>query len=188
MKTNVVYLETKYNVNKEKHACHCRLDFVINCNNVPGFKYLVDMDEFSTLTDKVIDENNEWYRSEDGNVIGWKFSTHGTSKCADTDKFDEKTGKYLALTRAQRQAFVLARNFYQQIINTIYSVFINDLSQIGRNCAVSAFNCFIHEHKLTNDTEFLEQIEYHEEDEEDMNCGCPFPEELLAEIEPDGEA
>lgn len=150
MKTNVTYLNQKFNVNPKKNTVHCLLTWYINLNNIPGIEYLTNgMDEFNKYIKKYIDSGVEWYEdSKTKGVGGLKFVTKGIAKCAPGDNFDEKLGRHLALTRAQREAFNISCQFYTGIYGIINSIF-KGIGNLAINSFWSRENCHKHECDLT---------------------------------------
>jgi len=147
MKTNVTYLNQKYNVNPIKRAVNCLLVFGINLDKLPNIDWLVENEEFSRFIEMVIDNNCATLDIEhdlQGNQVRMlKFKTNGISYCAPEDKFSEELGKKIACSRAQHQAFEIASAFYGEISEMIGKVY-DKYAELSINCKSSCQACTSH--------------------------------------------
>ena len=141
MKTNVYYLDQKYNVNEKKRCVHCRLTFGIKMHNIPGIDMLERNDEFLAFMDYITDIDSIGEYDNEKNMF--VATVEAMSRCDDSDVFDEDFGRKLALTRAQKHAFSLASLFYQEI-KMILAKTLKELNDFEFNCDVSKENCQQH--------------------------------------------
>lgn len=107
MKTGVKYTQVDYF--KENNKLTCFLSWEIPYSFFGGKKVIMNNMKLFTQLDKIgfIKENSI------------SFQTFASSKLNKDDNYDEKFGKRLALTRAQRKAFKTSKRVYTLIYNTI---------------------------------------------------------------------
>ena len=151
MKTNVTYLNKAYNINPDKGTVFCMLDFMIDLNKIPGIKMLVHNDNFVLFMNKITDEYKGFatfeYRDcldDFGRIL---VRTTDIAKCSPNDNFDEELGKKIALTRTQKKAFQIAKDFYWNIFSILMKD-VDNIVRLGVNCDSSAYICKAHEYKL----------------------------------------
>ena len=78
-----------------------------------------------------------------------QFRVREIAFCSTEDEFDELTGKRLALTRAQKQAFRNTKCFYDTILSML-GKYYSSILDLYQNCYNSEQNCHNHEFELTN--------------------------------------
>lgn len=151
MKTNVTYLNKAYNINPDKGVVFCMLDFMIDLNKIPGIEMLVHNDDFVQYMNKITDEYKGFATFEYLNCLDdfgrIYIRTTGIAKCSPNDNFDEELGKKIALTRTQKKAFQIAKDFYWNIFSILMKD-VNNIVRLGVNCDSSAYICKAHEYKL----------------------------------------
>lgn len=147
-KTNVKYVNKTYGVNKNEKTVKCNLDYVIDLDSIPGINFLCNLDEFNDFINTLIYCEGVKYIKQ--NVYGsLQFRVREIAFCSTEDEFDELTGKRLALTRAQKQAFRNTKCFYDTILSML-GKYYSSILDLYQNCYNSEQNCHNHEFELTN--------------------------------------
>lgn len=152
-KTNLTYVKKSYGVNPEKKFVKCALDFEINLDKIPGIQTLAVIPGFEDFINTLVyagnipcyDTDTEGFPSDYGVLV---FTTEAVAYCAPGDDFDAELGKKLALTRAQKQAFITARDFYSELFKFVDDEFCG-LMGLVYGSELSADKCKKHEHELT---------------------------------------
>lgn len=150
-KTNVKYVHKSFRVNKEERVVTCTLDYEVNLDKVPGFRYLVDIDGVGDFLNRLIYQYGVKHISDDSVYGSLRFRVQDIAFCSDEDEFDVDLGKKLALTRAQKLAFRNTKYFYRDLMNIVISLF-GGLDVLGTNCEFCEYDCHNHEFELTNST------------------------------------
>ena len=152
-KTNLTYVKKSYGVNPKKNFVKCVLDYEINLDKIPGIQTLALMPGFEDFINKLVyrydvpcyDTDVEGFPSDYGVLV---FTTEAVANCAPGDEFNEETGKKLALTRAQKQAFRTARDLYASLFKLVDDEFCGLMGLIYGS-DMSADKCKAHEHEIT---------------------------------------
>lgn len=155
-KTNLTYVKKSYGVNPEKKFVKCVLDYEINLDKIPGIQTLAVVPGFEDFINELVyrydvpcyDTDVEGFTSEYGVLM---FTTKAVANCAPGDEFDVELGKKLALTRAQKQAFQTARDFYASLFKLVDDEF-SGLMGLIYGAELSADKCKAHEHEITGHT------------------------------------
>lgn len=142
MKTNVTYLKHFYTVNKDKKTVHCKLQFGINMNKLPGIDWLNKNDEFVDFINELINIGVAKL-VYDKNITYLAIDAEGIAHCAPEDEFDESLGKKIASTRAQRRSFVIAQNLYDNLYK-FFMDYANSYKEIFEKSHTSAKKCTEH--------------------------------------------
>ena len=129
MKTNVVFSEPKYIVNKEKKTVVCLLK--VEPEMSPRGTHYWD--------------DSRWYSNKFNTDCMGKFQAKGVAKCSEDDEFNEQLGKRIAESKAKKQGFAIA----SQIMETVFDKLVKEVNQLGE----WAFNCkkaYWHENEHIN--------------------------------------
>ena len=152
MKTNVTYLETKYHINQKKAKVHCLLEFGIDLTKIPGIEHLLVMPRFIKYIEDLTNKYTgvaAFIRIPKGSDVGIVvFKTDGLACCSKKDKFDVALGKKIASTRAQKKSFLIARDFYDTILNIIDTDYYVKIENMYLNCIKTFDKCSNHEKDL----------------------------------------
>lgn len=175
VKTNVTYLAKDFYINKEKATVACKLQFMIDLNNVPNVMNFIELD---VVQDFLANFNYNWEDNDcecccDCECCGYDcgydagyvtFEVSGKSKASGSDVFNEQLGKYVSLSRAQEQAFLVAEWFYNQLSDTIKNYMTDSLDDLAFGSSISAMKCASHVEELLepympSDDDILEKLE-----------------------------
>lgn len=137
-------------VDKEKQTSHCKLDCCINL--FPDEDNMVPY----TLIDKLKKKYPCEIKNKDGKVIkqlglnhsyGDIFYVHveTTATCHSGDTFDEKKGKTIAYSKAQKKLYGLLARVYKDIL-----MFYDDNSLKAKDAYVMFDRYWEREHKFLN--------------------------------------
>lgn len=137
-KTLVEYVKHTEYVNVEKKTCVSVLKFRICLNKLPNWAGMLDYFEPLNIYLNNFDITLEHDPVQYGLKSYVNFTVRGIAKCNDNDEFNEETGKYIALTRAQAKAFAKAETFYSGMWRVLYE---NICSPIMRLTANSFWVC-----------------------------------------------
>lgn len=138
MKTNVKYTNVRYVVNEEKRTVVCILNWDVPFNCLLSEDFVIcnnNIHRFLSENDGEIGENS------------FEFESIGIAKLNDNDNFDVEFGKHLALTRAQRHAFKIAKNLYNVIYKNILH-YAKIMKNKMYNCYASSETCNNHINEL----------------------------------------
>lgn len=139
-KTNVVYVKTKYVVNDKKVQCF--LTYEIDLSKWPVFGFKINSDVILKAAKQL---KMEYYRVDNETNYPTKigFVSIASASCDNTDNFDEKKGKNIALTRAQAKAFERTCRLYD-IIQMELDKSFNEITRIIDNNWHAANKCWDH--------------------------------------------
>lgn len=141
-KTGVRYLNVNYNVNENKRTVACVLTSGICLDNVPYIGMLIHCPEWNNVMKNARIES--WINDETGKSN--LYVVHEVVEFADCnpdDKFDASLGKKIALTRAQKESFKIASEFYAFAESCILNA-AERMNALGENCDSSYKNCKNH--------------------------------------------
>lgn len=88
------------------------------------------------------------YREDDFGRPNIVITGKGISKCNPDDSYNRRTGFNLADTRAQKDIFDKAHNFYIEIAGLIETYFYNDISSKIAKTGNSVYKCISHEYNI----------------------------------------
>jgi hypothetical protein len=152
MKTNVAFFSPVYTVNRKKRKVHCLLEFEIDLSKIPGIDFISNMNGYNELLEKLTNKYTgvaDFAYYPDNRVYGSIiFKSSGIATCSLDDKFDESLGEKIASTRAQKKAFLVARDFYQDISNIIFNNVYGKLRYLFYACNDTYKKCDKHEKNL----------------------------------------
>ena len=138
MKNNATLVNTKTeNVNVVDNTTTVRCTSTINAEKLP-----LNLDEIHNAIDRYFPNVNF-----DGKTIS--FNTVGVAKCLPEDTFDEKTGFYIAESRAQEKAYSIASRLYY-CFNIILANKVNMMNVLTQNAYNCEMHCFYHQKELGN--------------------------------------
>ena len=146
-KTNVNYVKIKYlQVDKQ---IRCFLTYEIDLTGWPINGFKIDANVLFRIADKLgFDYYDVEKKSNYPTKIG--FTTTAQAACdIESDEFDEKTGKNIALTRAQAKAFEKTCKFYDLLQIELDKSF-NEITRIIDNNWHAANKCWEHAKGLGN--------------------------------------
>lgn len=141
--------KTDLNCDKSTGNTSYMIKFGIDLWNIPNWKTLVNQDQVNTFIAS---------HDKEGTNLVWVVVGH--AHLHKGDKFDEKKGEHIAMTKAQMQMHRILVNFFNElydiIIKSLVCPFINnaDRHKAGYN------GCFNH---LLNDLYDYKDINYIEE-------------------------
>ena len=145
MKTTVKYSKENYRevvLEDGRKQIICDLVAEIKLFNIRNFEWLANDEMVYAFLKGKINKN--------GNYV---MHTRGIATCAPSDEYNYETGRRIAFTRAQREAFNNAGN----IITEITRRFIDDLQNTAENCFMSADDCLFHSYVLMYGIEHAEE-------------------------------
>ena len=152
MKTNVTFFNPVYTVNRKKRKVHCLLEFEIDLSKIPGIDFISNMPGYDELLEKLTNKYTgvaDFAYYPDNRVYGSIiFKASGIATCSLDDKFDESLGEKIASTRAQKKAFLIARDFYQDIILIVFNNVYGKLGSLFYGCNDTYKKCDKHEKNL----------------------------------------
>lgn len=148
LKTKVHYLKPSYDFRPEKGQVICTLDFFINLNEIPCIETLWNNKKFQKLISRF-----RIYEYYDGTYPDIEMTINGYADTNEGDTFDQEFGRKIALTRAQKKAFKIAREFYYDCFKIISDLIYGNnvtlgLENLSINCHASYNNCHCHIRKL----------------------------------------
>ena len=143
-KTNVVHVKTKYVVNDKKVQCF--LTYEIDLSKWPVFGFKINSDVILKAAKQL---KMEYYRVDNETNYPTKigFVSIASASCDNTDNFDEKKGKNIALTRAQAKAFERTCRLYD-IIQMELDKSFNEITRAINNNWDAANKCWKHVNEL----------------------------------------
>lgn len=155
MKTNVKYLNSWYNVNSNKGTVFCKLTFGIDLDKITSIDLVRNSPKYHKL---INDLTNPYtgiatleYQNQDNDDFCCSemlvFKTYGIAYCSGEDKFNESFGKKLANTRAQRESFKIAKEFYDSLFEILMTE-VHNIVRLSMNCDSVAYKCKGHELNL----------------------------------------
>ena len=108
-----------------------------------GYNELLEKltNKYTGVADFAYYPNNQVY----GSII---FKSSGIATCSLDDKFDESLGEKIASTRAQKKAFLIARDFYRDISNIIFNNVYGKVRYLFYGCNDTYKKCNKHEKNL----------------------------------------
>lgn len=127
MKTTVEYKRVSYS--NDTKTVKCDLVFAVQINRVQNIENLLRIPAVYSYVSKFADKH--------GNIL---MHTFGSATCNIADKFDYETGRRLAFTKAQRNAFNITTEFYDEIIRRATT----DILHTSDNCVISSMKCEAH--------------------------------------------
>ena len=139
MKNNATLVNTKTeNVNVIDNTTTVRCISTINIEKLS-----------LNIIDEIHDAINKYFPNVnfDGKTIS--FNTVGVAKCSPEDTFDEKTGFYIAESRAQEKAYSIASRLYY-CFKIILANKINMMHLLSQNAYNCEMHCFYHQNELGN--------------------------------------
>ena len=132
-KTLVEYVTHTDYVNVEKKICVSVLKFRICLNKLPNWSGMLDYFEPLNIYLNNFDITLEHDPVQYGSKSYVNFTVRGFAKCNDNDEFNEETGKYIALTRAQAKAFATAERFYTGFFRVLYENICSPFMRLAYN-------------------------------------------------------
>lgn len=155
MKTGLKFFDRKVIRNEENgmtivlESAALRLDDVHGLANV--FKVIPAVNELIT-------SSRYYFEDPDGNAY-LVFDGKGVSKCSPEDEYDEVTGFKIAETRAQKDVFKKAADFYNGLTTFVEKAFYDDLVDKMTNTNDAVYACDDHILELS-ENETLSSIRY----------------------------
>lgn len=147
-KTNVNYVSKRFSVNRKKNEVYCTITCEINLDKIPLIASLEENDRYqSYIADLIFRKGMNMYDyTYNGDITNHgvlAFTTTASARCSNNDEFDETIGYRVSLTRAQAQAFIIARDIYNKFVN-ILSHDMDKLKNIMTNCKTAHVTCANH--------------------------------------------
>ena len=136
-KTGVTYLTTNYEYRIPQKQVICNLSFFIDLNKVPCIETLWNDIRFK----KVLQQGRLF--DKDKGYPDFVIHVNGYADCKDTDAFDKEIGRKLALTRAQKEAFIYSRDFYGYC-GYILEQNLYNIDRLYENSKISVNRCKEH--------------------------------------------
>lgn len=136
MKTTVKYSKESYRevtLEDGRKQIICDLVAEIKLFNIRNFEWLVNDEMVYAFLKGKLNKN--------GNYV---IHTRGIATCAPSDEYNYETGRRIAFTRAQREAFNTAAG----VISEVARRFVDDLQNTAENCFMAADDCLFHTYVL----------------------------------------
>lgn len=136
MKTTVKYSKESYRevtLEDGRKQIICDLVAEIKLFNIRNFEWLVNDEMVYAFLKGKLNKN--------GNYV---IHTRGIATCAPSDEYNYETGRRIAFTRAQREAFNTAAG----VISEVSRRFVDDLQNTAENCFMAADDCLFHTYVL----------------------------------------
>lgn len=144
-KTNVNYLRIDY-FHIDNNVIKCQLTYEIPVKGWPIFGFTIDADLLIKIGNKL--HMNTCYIDKETNYpSSLVFTTYATATCDSTDKYDDKLGEHIALTRAQAKAFEKTCKFYDMLQIELDKSF-SEMTRIIDNNWHAANKCWDHAKEL----------------------------------------
>lgn len=152
MKTTVKYVSVNYLHEEGSNKITCKLTCELLYEKIKWLNYFINYYDVQTYLRKL--KHNAEYK--DGKIY---IYISADAKCCDEDVFDYELGRKIALTRAQKYAFIRAGEIYWDIQNRI----IRDLYNTSMNCFYSSLDCARHEAILAGFDNFDNSLAFDDE-------------------------
>lgn len=136
-KTGVTYLTTNYEYRIPQKQVICNLKFFIDLNKVPCIETLWNDIRFK----KILRQGRLF--DKDKGYPDFVVNVTGYADCKESDVFNKETGRKLALTRAQKEAFIYSRDFYGYC-GYILDQKLYDIDSLYDNSKISIDRCKKH--------------------------------------------
>jgi hypothetical protein len=152
-KTNVHYdsYEFLHNDTTNNQAeTQCVLKFHLNKFDIKGLKLAFESEYLKKKLFKLINRYGA-ICDDETNIF---FNVSKSCICLSTDKYNQKLGEYIVLTKCQAAAFKISRNFIIELSNIIDDDIMEEMFDISDNMEISYRNHIVHYNELSGKDKF----------------------------------